>query len=290
MKKYITKINFLFIFILFFSTSAYGGTKASIAYAHFTDGYWQIWTMDHSGKGNRQLTFSELDKREPAWVNDHKIIYRTSMGKCFVVNLKTLKEQPVLENYQPLYQPYFSTSRDQVFFIRPDPVRRPMNQIWSASLDGQNGQLWLKDQELIMFPMTVAQTDTLIYTHGDEHGANHHIWTMDLGNKHRQQLTAQDGFDLRPQFLTAENKIIFSSNRYSQDYDLYTLDLQSQQVFPLEISPGFDGKPALSSNQEMIAFVSNRSGHQEIWRINTDGSGLRQLTSGDNESVDPAFN
>jgi Tol biopolymer transport system component len=41
-----------------------------------------------------------------------------------------------------------------------------------------------------------------------------------------------------------------------------------------------DEKASVTADGKTIVFESDRSGSQEIWRIESDGSGLRQLTSG----------
>jgi len=47
--------------------------------------------------------------------------------------------------------------------------------------------------------------------------------------------------------------------------------------------------PAFSPDGERIAFEQNNSGDQNIWVINRDGSGLRQLTSSGADETDPVF-
>lgn len=47
--------------------------------------------------------------------------------------------------------------------------------------------------------------------------------------------------------------------------------------------------PAVSPDARYIAFASNRTGNFEIWRMNMDGSGLRQLTHAPERNLNPAF-
>ena len=47
--------------------------------------------------------------------------------------------------------------------------------------------------------------------------------------------------------------------------------------------------PAFSPNGQKIAFEQNTSGNQDIYVINRDGSGLRRLTSGEEDETDPVF-
>lgn len=47
--------------------------------------------------------------------------------------------------------------------------------------------------------------------------------------------------------------------------------------------------PAYSPNGQQIAFMSNRSGNNDIWVINRDGSGLRQLTTSQGSDQSPTW-
>jgi Tol biopolymer transport system component len=45
-------------------------------------------------------------------------------------------------------------------------------------------------------------------------------------------------------------------------------------------NPAIDRNPVLSHDGRMVAFVSNRYGHDNIFIMNADGSGLQRLTNG----------
>ena len=68
------------------------------------------------------------------------------------------------------------------------------------------------------------------------------------------------------------------------------LDLWSRGVVPesphqqLTFQMGSDIYPTVSLDGRYIVFVSNRTGASHLWRINSDGTGLKQLTNGSEES------
>lgn len=60
--------------------------------------------------------------------------------------------------------------------------------------------------------------------------------------------------------------------------DLYLLPIGGGKASPLRRGIEFDTSPRFSPDGEHIAFTSDRSGSSNIWTINADGSGLRQIT------------
>jgi len=85
------------------------------------------------------------------------------------------------------------------------------------------------------------------------------------------------------------------------DWDLGSIEKNSE-IFIADIDGGneinitnnaaFDGWPAFSPDGQRIAFASNRSGPArtgQIWLMNTDGSGLQQLSQGPWSHAQPAW-
>jgi hypothetical protein len=50
----------------------------------------------------------------------------------------------------------------------------------------------------------------------------------------------------------------------------------------------WDGQPAFSPDSDSAVFVSDRSGNRELWQLSLDGSGLKQLTSGEGWKSSPS--
>ncbi|MCB0100332.1 MAG: PD40 domain-containing protein, partial [Caldilineaceae bacterium] len=62
--------------------------------------------------------------------------------------------------------------------------------------------------------------------------------------------------------------------------DICMVELESGQVHEVARSQKqINTQPRWAPNGQQIAFLSQRSGYFEIWLINGDGSGLRQLTN-----------
>ena len=73
--------------------------------------------------------------------------------------------------------------------------------------------------------------------------------------------------------------------------DLYTLSVTGGRATPITQGLPFDTQPVYSPDGQWIAFVSDRSGADNIWLVHPDGSGLHQVSFGDDDTglVSPAW-
>lgn len=74
--------------------------------------------------------------------------------------------------------------------------------------------------------------------------------------------------------------------------EIFVSDLAGSKEINLTNDAAFDGWPAWSPDGTKIAFASNRSGPAltgQIWLMNADGSGVRQLSQGGWSHVQPAW-
>lgn len=83
---------------------------------------------------------------------------------------------------------------------------------------------------------------------------------------------------------TADGKIIYTA-RIDQSLTLWTIDANGERAKQLTSAGFLDEKPTATADGKYIVFQSNRSGATEIWRMNSDGADLRQLTFDGGNSV-----
>lgn len=86
-------------------------------------------------------------------------------------------------------------------------------------------------------------------------------------------------YDERPLTLTGD----------TDSFDIFTYDLTAELETRLTMAPAIDSYPVASPDGQRIAFQSDRDGDLEIFVINRDGSGLRQLTSNTVRDYLPAW-
>jgi len=74
--------------------------------------------------------------------------------------------------------------------------------------------------------------------------------------------------------------------------EIFITDIDGGNEINISNNAAFDGWPAFSPDGNRIAFASNRSGPSrtgQIWLMNTDGSGLQQITQGPWSHAQPAW-
>ena len=166
---------FFFLLILsamFFSAAA--EAKEQIAFSHLTDDFWQIWVMDPDGKNKYQVTISEFDKRDPAWLrNGKQLAFRTSNGELFLVNLDGSDEHEILKQYNSINNPAFSHKTDDIVFVRFDPRGKDMGDIWKSSLDGKSSKLLTNDALGKFQPNFSSQADKITFVKADPDRKNY---------------------------------------------------------------------------------------------------------------------
>ena len=88
-------------------------------------------------------------------------------------------------------------------------------------------------------------------------------------------LTDNPGDDRWPRLLPDESAVV-----YNADGRLWVMDLDGRNRRPItDDEGGPDFEPAVAPDGTRIAFTSGRSGVEDIWTVNLDGTGLRNLTA-----------
>ncbi len=283
----------LTIFLVSFFVALMGeacSAKELIAYSHLTDGYWQIWSMSPDGKNQRQLTFSEKDKREPAWIKKQKrIAYRDNNGQLFTMDLEGKHEIKILGKYNNINNPAFSDKNSECIFVRFDPTGIDISGIWISDIKGTRPRLLTKTRGLIYQPAINTAGDKIAFVASDDTKMNHHIWVMNENGENLHQVTQGKKLHTLPSFSPDGKQITFTSNRIGNDYEIYLVDIDSREISQLTDNGALDTTSRFSPGGEKIVFVSNRGGNQQIWVMDDDGSKPVPLTQGENESVDPAW-
>jgi TolB protein len=121
-------------------------------------------------------------------------------------------------------------------------------------------------------------------------GSAKEIYIADYDGANQQQITGNQSLNIAPVWGPDGRTIAYTSyvSRFS---DIYLRNIY-ETTPPTRPAGGTDGSdaiqnrlPAWSPDGSKIAFVSARGGGVDIWVVNRDGSGLRQLTFSNKMSV-----
>ncbi len=86
---------------------------------------------------------------------------------------------------------------------------------------------------------------------------------------------------------TEDSRFVLASNIHN-NYDIWTMDADGSNRKQVTFTARTNVEPALSPDGRYIVYVSFEGRHPHIWRINADGTSLKQLTSGGDEAL-PRF-
>jgi TolB protein len=121
------------------------------------------------------------------------------------------------------------------------------------------------------------------------------IYTLGAGGARPRDLTNNELDDLDPSWSPDGRGIAFASTR-AGNLDLYLMNARGGSLRRLLSLPGDQRQPVWSPDGHTIAFVSRGADRNEKgWRpdqlflVNADGSGLRQLTHVESGAADPAW-
>lgn len=119
---------------------------------------------------------------------------------------------------------------------------------------------------------------------------NWDIWSIDANGENLAQLTHDEADDHYPAMSPDGTTIAFVSGRETGDFDLFLMDADGGNQRRLNRNPALDVHPVWHPDGHSLLFNSARADPEaeglDIYRIGTDGSGIRQLSSGPmNESL-----
>ena len=122
------------------------------------------------------------------------------------------------------------------------------------------------------------------------HVGNAEIYVMNLKSRSLKRLTFHYTPDVDPSVNKRGDKMVFLSGRPGMPM-IYTADTHGleKNVKRISFVGKFNATPRFSPNSQEIAFSSWLDGRFDIFRINTDGTGLYRLTKDFGSNEDPTW-
>ena len=136
------------------------------------------------------------------------------------------------------------------------------------------------------FNIAIGPDERLAFTHADS-GTRMQVWTIAEGVPQPiTHIAAEDGSPQWPSWSPDGKWIAVQVGRYNQKdpasntAHVWLVDASTGDAKKLAAHdrPFLDETPAFFPDGRRIAFQSDRSGRMEIWVMNVDGSGAKQIT------------
>lgn len=126
-----------------------------------------------------------------------------------------------------------------------------------------------------------------------DRAGNKDVWIMDYDGFNQQAITVSKTLNLSPDLSPDGKKVVFTSYRTAEGkigQNLVVYSIYEGKRVNLFGRGTLNSAPAWSSDSTRVAFTSNVNGNADLFTINADGSGLRQITFGRGIDTSPAWN
>ena len=231
-------------------------------------GRWEIYVMDADGSNMVQLADRPGDNVTPVWSPDGaRIAFAASPGgnsDIYVMDAvgsewKRLTDHPGDDSH-----PHWSPDGSRIVFNSPRTTP-DLEADWSSQ--------WHE-----IFGMSVDGTD--LHQHTD----------------HRTVCTypsfSPDGTKIAHRKVTDTPGFTWDLSIGRRNSEVFVANLDGSNEVNLSTNAAFDGWPVWSPDGRQVAFASNRAGPAnvgQLYLVNVDGTGLRQITGGPWSHAQPAW-
>lgn len=155
-------------------------------------------------------------------------------------------------------------------------------KMFASSLDGSAARQLTEGNGVVWGARWSPDGKRIAFADRDASG-NLHVFVVDADGSGRRQLTRLEAPDLReqmPAWSPDGSKVAVQAGAKGQPTHIWIVDVATgagQKIAP-HTEPYQDEVPAWFPDGKRIAFQSDRTGRMEIWVMNADGSGQRQVT------------
>lgn len=180
-----------------------------------------------------------------------------------------------------------SGPQGKVVFVNTDSGRY---QLYLASADGKNIAR-LTNGNWHDYRPTFSPDGTRIIFASTREQSTGQLYVMNSDGTTVSRLTNGAWSDSGPAFSADGKKLVFESDRDTHSVaQLYLLDLETGAVTRLTRSETQrDLNPVFAPDGKSVVFARGEAESAQLFRINTDGTGLTALTSGTGSNKNPTF-
>jgi Tol biopolymer transport system component len=251
-----------------------------------------LFTANSDGTGEKKIASLQRPERfmagisiGPSWSPTEEVVAApaagpengSDVGRIVAVDLKTGAQKEVSSHRWPFLQQVVWMRHGEGIILTAQEAQRGPNQLWHVGypdgvveritndLNNYNGVSLSADGGTIatvqsqtsssvwLAPNSKAETAVKISSGTNEGGG---------------------GVALLP-----DGRLVYALAG-SGSSDLLLTDPNGTSSQPLTGNSALNGLPSVSPDGRFIVFVSNRTGGPHVWRMNSDGSNLKQLTNG----------
>lgn len=174
---------------------------------------------------------------------------------------------------------YFDTR--VVYVDETGPKEKRIKRLAIMDQDGANVRLLSQGQELVLTPRFSPTNQEIAFMSYSRDQPRVFIMNLDTGQ--RELVGDFPNMTFAPRFSPDGQRIVMSLGNPDGQSSIFEMDLRTRQSRRLTQANGIDTGPSYSPDGRQIVFESDRDGSQQLYVMNSDGSGVRRLTGGGGE-------
>jgi Tol biopolymer transport system component len=240
-----------------------------------------LYVIESDGTGEKQITHTPEPEALPAWASNDRIVFSlfgNETSRIFAMDADGARQWQI--GSVPGRSAVPSPDGTRVLYATGSWTSM---SLMVANADGTRPQR-LNDGSSIAWNCQWSPDGTRIAFTGRTSDGALQVFVMNADGSARRQLThlaAADGNAQVPAWSRDGRQIAFQSNGPGAHLaHIWTADLAGSAAHRLasHSEPYLDETPSWFPDGRRLAFQSDRTGRMEVWVMNADGTGVRQIT------------
>ena len=254
---------------------------SAVAFLSDRDGATDVYVISADGTGEARLTRTPEAEGQPEWSADGKeirfTVFANDASRIFAIGLDG--RNPRLLGTVPGRALRLSPNGKRILYWTGTWTAMRM---FAADLDGSSPKQLTDGTGVVWGARWSPDGQRIAFGDKDAQGVLH-VFVMNADGSGRRQITRfgdSDGRAQMPAWSPDASKLAVQAGAKDRPAHIWIVELANDATRKLAAhGERYDDEvPAWFPDGKRIAFQSNRTGRMEVWIMNADGSGARQLT------------
>lgn len=174
-----------------------------------------------------------------------------------------------------------------VYVSESGPARHRIKRLAIMDQDSANHKFLTDGSQLVLTPRFSPNTQEILYM--SYAGRQPRVYLRDLQTGQEESLGHFQGMSFAPRFANDGNHVVMSI-AHNGSTQIFSMDLRSRSLHQLTNTPGIiNTSPSYSPDGSKIVFNSDRGGTQQLYVMNSDGSGVTRISFGSGRYGTPVW-